>query len=216
MKISADHPDAGKPLLHAAARALATLGARVEIAIGGENLVRRTPVDEHGHTAVVMAEGLPNLLHELVHAVQAGVVDDDWGIDYGAIPFDLDTLAGRRVLWEELACSVLSCAYVQAPEPAETAARANARVVAWFREQVEIQPVFYGMEGDTPAFWSRVHALAGLCRDEVEAVIDTAYAATAAALQAAGAPPRCIRPPRRLTLWEMLDRAQAGGRLVDA
>ena len=129
--IPTDHPDSASPLLHFAAEALAAMGARVEIALGGENLVRSLPgpvlaagsdraAQERAHPvacsggppkssavtpkALVQAEGLPNLLHELAHAVQAGCLADDYGIDYTAIPFDLDTAAGRAVLWDELAC----------------------------------------------------------------------------------------------------------------
>jgi hypothetical protein len=231
VKIVADHPDATHPLLWAAARALTQMGARVEIAIGGENLVRRLRQDARdpdGAVALVQAEGLANLLHELVHAVQTRIIDDDWGIDYGAIPFDLTTKAGRHVLWEELACCTLSCAYLSSPrnrqghtrcseaapqggaiaqDDDESPASAAARVHAWFREQLGIQPVFYGRQDDPSAFWRRVQALAIEHRDELVAVIDHAYAATETALAAAGAPASQCVPPRRLSPYELLDRA---------
>jgi hypothetical protein len=38
---------------------------------------------------IVAAAGLPNLLHELVHVLQAGRLADDHGLDYGQIPYDL-------------------------------------------------------------------------------------------------------------------------------
>jgi hypothetical protein len=207
VKISADHPDLAKPLLGAAARALARMGARVEIATDAENLVRRLgahETDPHGATAVVCAQGLPNLLHELAHAVQAGVLDDDWGIDYGEIPFDLDTARGRRVLWEELACCVTSCAFVHARAAGESRSQMRARVLAWFREQVDIQPVFYGMEADPVAFWAKLEGLARTHPDEVDAVLDRAYRNIARALAEAGAAPELCQPPERLTLWALL------------
>lgn len=197
------------------------MGARVEIALGGENLVRSLAGPPPGPeapdralpppTALVQAEGLPNLLHELAHAVQAGRLDDDYGIDYTAIPFDLDTAAGRAVLWDELACCVTSCAYLQAHGRAARA-RAPASVVAaevhaWFREQVEIQPVFYGMEHDPPAFVERVAALLRTHGAEAQAVLDRAYAALERALASAGAAPAVARSawrPSLGTLWSLL------------
>ena len=217
--IPTDHPDSASPLLFFAARAFVAMGARVEIAIGGENLVRRLssaserrvgstpdlgPVAArdraHGRRfvpaapiAVVQAEGLPNLLHELVHAVQVGRLDDDHGVDYSAIPFDLGTPAGRAVLWDELACCVMSCAYLRAHGRAARAGAPDrevmAEVEAWFREQVEIQPVFYGMEDDPPAFFARVGTLLHTHAAEAQAVLDRAQAATERALLAAGAEP---------------------------
>ena len=200
------------------------MGARVEIALGGENLVRSLPRpapppdSEHAPerapqapTALVQAEGLPNLLHELAHAVQAGCLADDYGIDYTAIPFDLETAAGRAVLWDELACCVTSCAYLQAHGRASRAGRGPsaiaAEVDAWFREQVEIQPVFYGLEHDPPAFVERVAALLHTHAAEAQAVLDRAYAALERALAAAGAEPSVARPPSRptsSTLWTLL------------
>jgi hypothetical protein len=218
VKIPADHPDAAEPLVWAAARALARMGAREEIASDAENLVRRIAEGEadDGALAVVCAQGLPNLMHELAHAVQTGVLDDDWGIDYGAIPFDLATADGRRVLWEELACCVTSCAFVHARAAGETPARMRARVLAWFREQVDIQPVFYGMEADPPAFWAEVERLALAHREEMETVLDRAYASIARVLAEAGAAAVLCEPPRRLTLWELLDGSRAAPETADA
>lgn len=186
------------------------MGARVEIASDAENSVRRIPKGPDGAVAVVCAQGLPNLLHELAHAVQTCVVDDDWGIDYGAIPFDLATVAGRRVLWEELACCVTSCAFLHAPVAGESPVQVRARVVDWFREQVDIQPVFYGMEADPPAFWANVESLAVRHRGEMEAVLNGAYEAIGRALAEAGAAAPLCAPPCRLTLFELFDHARAG------
>ena len=190
------------------------MGARVEIASHAENLVRRIDGGDAGDgaVAVVCAQGLPNLLHELAHAVQTGVVDDDWGIDYGKIPFDLGTVAGRRVLWEELACCVMSCAWVHVPAAGESPLEVRARVLDWFREQVDIQPVFYGMEDEPAAFWAKVQGLARTHRGEMDAVLEGAYAAFSRALREAGAPPSVCDPPRRLTLFELMDQAGAGER----
>ncbi|MCH9685375.1 MAG: hypothetical protein K0V04_28325 [Deltaproteobacteria bacterium] len=161
--------------------------------------------------ALVQAEGLPNLMHELVHAVQAGRLDDDHGIDYGAIPFDLDAVEGRAVLWNELACCVISCAYLTRHGRAARAGRdpdAVAREVDdWFVEQVEIQPVFYGMEGRPHAFAGRVGALLQTHRDEAHEVVDRAYAATEQALADAGAEPPLAAAPTRPplpALWARL------------
>lgn len=221
--IPTDHPDSASPLLHFAAKALHLMGARVEIALGGENLVRALPgplsapearSDEPAAPApraLVQAEGLPNLLHELAHAVQAGCLEDDYGIDYTAIPFDLATAAGRAILWDELACCVTSCAYLQthgraaragAPGPAIA-----AEVDAWFREQVEIQPVFYGQEHEPAAFVERVAALLSTHGAEAQAVLDRAYASIERALASAGADPAVARSawrPTLPTLWSLL------------
>ncbi len=169
------------------------MGARVEIAAGGENLVRSLACDPAlgGPHALVQAEGLPNLLHELAHAVQAGRLEDDYGIDYTAIPFDLDDAAGRAVLWDELACCLTSCAYLWTHGRAARAglppALVRREVEAWLREQLEIQPVFYGMEADPAAFVERVFALLCTHHAEAQAVVDRAYAALEHALLAAGA-----------------------------
>lgn len=202
------------------------MGARVEIALGGENLVRSLvgspPVaGTHSTTAariraaepiaLVQAEGLPNLLHELAHAVQAGCLADDYGIDYTAIPFDLDTFAGRAVLWDELGCCVISCAYLRAHGRAARAGAAPAvvaaEVEAWFREQVEIQPVFYGREDDPPAFVARVAALLRTHGAEAQAALDRAYAAIERALTSVGAEPAVAVAawrPSIPTLWSLL------------
>lgn len=207
-------------MLWAAARVLARMGAQVEIAPDGENLVRKLdPADRcdpaqdraEGPRAQVVAQGLPNLLHELVHAVQAGCLDDDWGIDYGAIPFDLDTSAGRAMLWEELACCTISCAYLWAHGHAARAGAAEsvvrAEVDAWFHEQIGIQPVFFGMEDAPVAFVERVGGLLQARADEANEVLARAYAATERALCDAGASPTLGAAPRRpsmSTLWRGL------------
>ncbi|MEM9459426.1 MAG: hypothetical protein AAGF11_34930 [Myxococcota bacterium] len=213
----------------AAARVLARMGAQVEIAQDGENLVRKLdPADwcdpaqnrADRPQAQVVAQGLPNLLHELVHAVQAGCLDDDWGIDYGAIPFDLNTAAGRAMLWEELACCTISCAYLWAhghaaragaPEPV-----VRAEIGAWFDEQVGILPVFFGMEDAPAGFVGRVGGLLQTRADEATEVLARAYAATERALGDAGASATWGAAPRRpsmSTLWRDLRPSGSGGSL---
>jgi len=203
-------------LIWAASRALAQMGARVEIDGEGENLVRRLtnpaetpnwPEWSTAPVALVQAQGLPNLMHELVHAVQAGALDDDHGIDYGAIPFDLQTPAGRAVLWDELSCCVISCAHLWSQGRAARAGRPSADIEAevhdWFREQVEIQPVFYGMDAEPAAFHPRVSGLLHAHRSEASAALERAYAATYHALRRAGASDPLARPPRPLTFESM-------------
>ena len=133
-----------------------------------------------------------------------GVLDDDHGIDYRAIPFDLDSTRGRAVLWEEMACCALSCGY---PAPLTSPADWNA-ADAWFREQVEIQPVFYGFDDQPIAFWRRVAAAyaedAAIC----EAVVAQAYARTEALLRWAGAPTGVAAPGERLSFGTLLRRAR--------
>ncbi len=217
LTISSEHPDANNRLLHAAAQVLQRMGARVEISVGAENMVRNLTKAERGDlaqdprpTAVVSAEGLPNLLHELVHAVQSGRLDDDYGIDYSAIPFDLTTVTGRAVLWEELACCTLSCAYMSVSGRAAVAGadliEVRTEVEDWFREQVEILPVFYGLEHDPPAFIRRVAALLGRHGDEADAIGRRAREATARALRAAGAEPSLAVPPPMTVhdLWPLV------------
>lgn len=196
------------------------MGARVEIAEGGDNLVRALPpgaTDPESHaqdrpTALVQAEGLPNLLHELVHAVQAGRLDDDYGIDYTAIPFDLADPAGRATLWDELSCCVISCAYLHAHGRAARAGSPSpaiqAEVDAWFSEQIGILPVFYGLEHDPHAFHARVAALLREHATEAQRVLDRAYQATEHALRVVGARPSVAVPPWRPSLHALWPRPQ--------
>lgn len=102
---------------------------------------------------IVESQGLPNLVHELIHALFLGRLADDHGFDYGQIPLDLGRREHRRYLWEELACCALStviCAQFES-DP-ETFAR------EWFAEQFEIQGVFHGLEHDLIAFRARIGA----------------------------------------------------------
>lgn len=197
MHIEAEHPDAARPLLHAAGRVLTAMGAEVIIHSLDDNLVRsRQPGDPGEAPFIVAAAGLPNLLHELVHVLQAGRLADDHGLDYGQIPYDLGRAEHRRILWDELACCVISCAYLEAEQEA-----------GWFAEQVGIQGVFYGHDDDPEAFRAAVDRAVRDHRAELLAVLRDAYAAVEAALLAAGSTPALARPRAHLDfapLWARL------------
>ncbi|WAS98404.1 hypothetical protein [Nannocystis punicea] len=192
--VESGHPDAGAPLLLAMARAWAVMGAEVVIAAGDDNLIRTRRADDPGDRPfVVVAAGLPNLVHEFAHAIQAGYLADDHGFDYGLIPLDLRVAEQRALLWGELACSVLSCAY----------APAGGDVDAWFKEQVEIQGVFYGVS-EGAEFAALVDATRAAHPGELPATVEAAYRAVAQALRAVGAADAEAEPPEHLSfeaLW---------------
>jgi hypothetical protein len=193
------HPDAGAPLLRHLARALAELGGEVVIKDGDDNLVRARRPGDPGHRPwVVVASGLPNLLHEVVHALLFGRLADDHGFDYNKIPLDLADAGDRRLLWEELACCVVSCAY---GEP--------AAADAWFKEQVEIQGVFHGVPDDVGALAQRVEGAVAEHPEELAATVAEAYAAVERALLAAGAQMREILPMKRWSFGELWARYRA-------
>lgn len=216
VRISSNRPDADNRLFQFLKRGLEALGAHVEVS-DQDNLVQRIglrrevpdPLPPFPHTppsasVQVRVEGLPNLLHEVGHLVLARVLDDDHGIDYQAIPFDLGTAQGRAVLFEELACCTISCGY---PRPLRDP-QAWAWADAWFAEQVEIQPVFYGWEDDPEGFWSTVDATYEAHAETCEAVVETAYARTEALLRWAGAPAAVAAPAERLSFRTLLRRAR--------
>lgn len=149
--------------------------------------------------ACIEVEGLPNLLHELVHVALAGRLADDHGFDYGKIPYDVRTLDGRAILWDELSAAVVSCAYLMSPSPD---ARDWARVDAWFDEQLGIQPVFYGLEHDAAGFWSALPGWVAAHRDELDDVLARAYRRVDTLLR--WADPQAPAPALQLdfdTLW---------------
>ncbi|MBC8066927.1 MAG: hypothetical protein IAG13_01220 [Deltaproteobacteria bacterium] len=160
--------------------------------------------------ATVDVEGLPNLLHELVHIVLAGRLDDDHGFDYGAIPYDLHTTAGRAVLWNELSACVVSCAYLLGPHD-DVDARVDGRVDGWFDEQLGIQPIFYGHEADPSAFFAGLHDLARDHSCELAAMMRCAYDRMAELLRWAGAPASVAEVARELD-WAELWSRRAGER----
>lgn len=197
--VETDHRDAGAPLLQWLARALAELGGEVVIADGDDNLVRaRRPGDPGDRPWIVVASGLPNLLHEIVHALLFGRLADDHGFDYNKIPLDLADPGDRRLLWEELACCVVSCAY---GEP--------AAADAWFKEQVEIQGVFHGVPDDVEAFARRVEGAVAQHPEELAATIEEAYAALKKVLLAAGARAREASPVQEWSFQELWARYRA-------
>ncbi len=198
MHLEPGHPDAATPLLALAARVLEDLGGEVVIHTGDDNLVRSRRDGDPGRAPfIIEAAGLPNLLHELVHVLQFGRLADDHGLDYSQIPYNLADPAQRRHLWEELACCVVSCAYL-----------APAAEAPWFAEQVGIQGVFYGYDTDAPGFLAAVDATVLAHADELEAVLTRAYAEVERCLAAVGAGP-LARPRVRLQFTSMWERFRA-------
>ena len=199
MHVEPGHPDSDHPLLSYAARVLKDMGAAVVIHTRDDNLVRsRKPGDPGEAAFIVEAAGLPNLLHELVHVLQAGRLADDHGLDYGQIPYDLAVPQQRRILWEELSCCAVSCAYLDAASEAD-----------WFAEQVGIQGVFYGHDDDPEGFLRAVDRVIAMHGEELESVLAAAYLATEGHLSAAGAPDHLARPRARLDFTALWTRFRA-------
>ncbi len=155
-------------------------------------------------TVRILVEGLPNLLHEVGHLLLRGVLDDDHGIDYRAIPFDLTAADGRAVLFEELACCTLSCGFA----PRIHAADGWAWADAWFAEQLEIQPVFYGFDEDLAEFWDAVDDVYNAHAQACERVVSEAFDRTCALLLWAGCPAGVAAPAERLSFRTLLRRAR--------
>lgn len=201
------HRDAGRALLPFVAAALAAMGGDVMLTDGDETLVRaRRPEDPGAAAWLVVAPGLPGLLHEFVHASQVGLLADDHGLDYSQIPYDLGRAGHRKILWDELAACVLSCAWVTEGEEE-----------AWFAEQVGILGVFYGFEDDPPAFFPVVDEVVRRYASDLHAVLAGAYAALTSRLRSGGAPPELAEPRARLTFEALWGRFRAaGGRPRDA
>jgi hypothetical protein len=168
-------------------RVIESMDGCVRIDPQGENLCRRARNGESERIWVVEAQGLPNLLHEFVHAIFLGRLEEDHGFDYGTIPLDLAHCDHRRLLWEELACCVISAAYAERHEP-------EGFRLAWFMEQFEIQGVFHGLEGDLAGFRERVdQAIAPpQWRAELEAILAFAVRETRDRLLAVGAPAELV------------------------
>jgi hypothetical protein len=192
-------------LAEAFARGFPGGGADVVVQAGDQNLIRRSrPQDPAGRPFCVIVEGLPNLMHEFVHAVQAGRLEDDHGIDYGRIPMDVELVVDRRLLWDELACCVLSCAYLDASQD---------DIDAWFDEQIGIQGVFWRMPADDVASGERAVFIRFVDRacatypGEREACLARAYADVRGRLLAAGAEPSVADPVHAWsfnTLWRRM------------
>ncbi len=180
------------------ARALA-MGAEVVIAAGDDNLIRARRADDPGDRPfVVVAAGLPNLVHEFAHAIQAGRLADDHGFDYGLIPLDLRAQEQRRCCWEELACSVLSCAYAPAGGDVDAVVQGAGRDPG----------VFYGVS-EGAEFAALVDATRAAHPAELPATVEAAYRAVAQALRGAGAADAEAEPPQHLTFSRPCGRAIA-------
>jgi hypothetical protein len=166
-------------------------GAEVRIHGEAGNFVRARRAGEGpGPSFVVEVQGAANLFHELVHAVRVGAVLDDHGIDYARMPFSLGDPRDRALLFDELAACVLSCAYARRWWD-------EAWAEAWFEEQIETQPLFFGMEVDPGGFARAVDVLVGAGAPHearVAAVVGAATDGVAAWLSAAGAAPELARP----------------------
>jgi len=191
--VAADHPDAGSPLLPWLVRYFEGAGAAVVIAAGAENSLRSLAPGTGAHFEVAV-EGLPNLLHEALHAVQVGALADDHGIDYGLIPFDMKAPAQRLLLWQELACAAVSCGYLEDPAAEDP----------WFAEQIEIQGIFFGFaEDDLRGLRGFIEGTIEAYAGELEGVVAAAYAALEERLRAIGAP-RSLAGARRRSSFAAL------------
>lgn len=115
----------------------------------------------------IQVQGWVNLVHEVAHILQAGRLDEDSGFEYARVPLRLDRARDRAYLFDELCACALSCDfYAEYPDPPESV-RSQAhrlepspglgsglgsdlcdesRRKLWFAEQVDILPVFYGLE----------------------------------------------------------------------
>jgi len=184
----------------AATAFLRSAGAEVRLFAGADNCVRpREPAEPVAAAAaasspaaasppfVIEVEGTPNLLHELAHVVLLGRVERDHATDYSRIPFDPASASGRRLLFEELACCVASCAF----HPGDDAA-----AQAWFEEQVGIQGAFFGFERDLAGFLAAADRQARDHRDELARTIARTLDGVAAALVRGGARGAASRPRR--------------------
>lgn len=159
-----------------------------QVVLGDENYIkRREPAQADKLPFVVMVEGLPNLLHELVHYLFAGRADDDHGFDYHQIPYDLERQEHRRVLFEELSCCTISASYLP---PAERD--------PWFREQVEILGVFYGFDDDPMGFFAAVDRVSQIYAQDLQSTLEEGFQAVVRALTSAWpspcGPPASVMP----------------------
>lgn len=141
--MKASHPGCTYRFLH-------RHGAQVWLDPNGENLIRAAPKGS-AYRWQLCVQGWPNLVHELAHVLQSGKLDEDSGFEYHLVPLDLHSPRGRRYLWDELCACALSCAWGGRSED-------RAWVRAWFQEQVDILPVFFGDEADPARFLAKVQA----------------------------------------------------------
>lgn len=181
------------------AAAIEKMGGATLIGDQQENLCRRANPQEtlqfHGIVWVVEAQGLPNLIHEFVHALFLRGLADDHGFDYGEIPLDVDRPGHRALLWEELACCALSTSTC-APLWADPHGFARA----WFTEQFEIQGVFHGLEGDLERFRARVDGQIRAYGTELVETVERGRELLETALRPHSGPLR-IPPCDALAIW---------------
>jgi len=176
-------------------------GENLVVALGAGTSISLDPPCAHAGDpwVEIHAQGLPNLLHEAVHVVLAERLDHDHGIDYGAIPFALETPEGRQVWWDELSCCVVSCAYLCRPAWGDA-------VDAWFAEQVEIQPVFYGFEAEPQTFFRSIPRVLASDHAAYATTLARAYRRMETLLRFGGAEPDVARPGRYLTAEDLIAR----------
>lgn len=187
----------GPDLLHTAlARICAAFGARVRVVPGADNSVRTLHGEDrrpHMWTHEIDVEGTVNLAHEVGHLAFAGHLDDDHGIDYHQIPYDLEGVVGRTMLAEELACSTFSCGVLATTLVARGVRNAeiDGRVDAWFAEQLEIQPVFYQREPSLPAFIRSVEDFVMNTSSDLVTKCDLLYETVGEWMTGVGVPVAC-------------------------
>lgn len=200
---------AAEDLARLVTRIIEKMGATVLVDPARDNLCRRASpaemVELGGRVWIVEAQGLPNLIHELVHALFLGALADDHGFDYGQIPLDLSLRDHRRHLWEELACCVLSTVICA---PLEDDPESFAR--DWFAEQFEIQGVFHGLEHDLAGFRVRVDAHLQIAehRAELLQTVDTARSRLESALAEVGVAAE-LPPSDPMAVWQDYRRGWA-------
>jgi hypothetical protein len=184
------------------AKKIRKMGGAILIGPERDNLCRRATALEMmemgGHEWVIEAQGLPNLIHEVVHALFLGRLDDDHGFEYGEIPLDMGDCAHRAHLWEELACCALSTTTC-APLRTESAHFTRD----WFAEQFEIQGVFHGLEHDLDAFRAHIARLLEIPERiaELEATVAEGHDLLADALREVGADYE-LPPCDAMVLWQ--------------
>lgn len=152
---------------------------------------------------IIEAQGLPNLIHEVVHALFLGHLADDHGFDYGAIPLDIERPEHRLLMWEELACCGLSTS-ICAPLEADP----HRFSQEWFAEQFEIQGVFHGLEHDLPGFCARIDAQLSMPDrvNELRATVERGHRRLCACVRQVGGPP--LPTADVLALWRDYRRPQ--------
>lgn len=190
---------AAQAVREAAVRWLAAQGATVRFFAEADNCVRpREERDGDAAPFLIEVQGTQNLFHELAHIVLLGRVAKDHATEYARIPFQLTAAHGRRLLVEELACCIASCAW----HPGS-----DADAQAWLDEQVGIQPCFFGMEEELARFLAECERALAADRARFAATSARALAEVRAALLAGGLPIAAATPPRHfepLAEWRAL------------